>query len=322
MSNVPTISYTTSHGPPHTRREPYAQRRASRERHLQSRHQHQARDVDNNSNDNDRYDYARNPYLSHLRTRERGTYAESEVSSSSFGGTSVLSGSVVGSSSSQGYSHNGTTGMQGQGTSASPTLSRSSPGGSRDPYSHSSSPPILAPIPQRNPYPSFSLNPSSPNPNPDSNLYLQPPNPAATTTSASVSSSSIRKPRRSQHRRIDEAVDTPLRRLVRYLSVDLGAPSWAIVLLSLGLVGLVKWLVGLGGYSGESDVFRFGFPVGSLSFSEVEPNLCNLFQSSLQFVTCSTQLNLITPCFMSLISQVKEHHQDSVTSKLNGSGWI
>jgi len=260
MSNVPTISYTTSHGPSHTRREPYAQRRASRERHLQSRHQHQTRD--DHDNDNNAYDYARNPYLSHLRTRARGTYAESEVSSSSFGGTSVLSGSVVGSSSSQGYSHNGTTGMQGQGTSASPTLSRSSPGGSRDPYSHSSSPPILAPIPQRNPYPSFSLNPSSPNPNTNSNLHLQPPNPAARTTFASLSSSSIGKPRRSQHRRIDEAVDTPLRRLVRYLSVDLGAPSWAIVLLSLGLVGLVKWLIGLGGYSGEYCVFDFRLNLG------------------------------------------------------------
>lgn len=266
MSNVPTISYTTSHGPPHTRREPYAQRRASRERHLQSRTQHQTRDVYNSSNDNDGYDYARNPYLSHLRTRERGTYAESEVSSSSFGGTSVLSGSVVGSSSSQGYSHNGTTGMQGPGMTGSPTLSRSSPVGTRDPHSHSSSPPIIAPIPQRNPYPSFSLNPSSPNPNPASNLYLQPPNPSAMTASASLSSSSIGKPRRSQHRRIDEAIDTPLRRLVRYLSVDLGAPSWAIVLLSLGLVGLVKWLIGLGGHSGEYCVFRFRSQLGSPFF--------------------------------------------------------
>jgi hypothetical protein len=264
MSNVPTISYTTSHGPPHTRREPYAQRRASRERHLQSRHQHQARD--NQDNDNDGYDYARNPYLSHLRTRVRGEYAESEVSSSSFGGTSVLSGSVVGSSSSQGYSHNGATGMQGPGMTGSSTISRSSPGASRDLHSHSSSPPILAPIPQRNPYPSFSLNPSSPNPNTNSNLHLQPPNPAATTASASLSSSTLRKLRRSQHRRIDEAIDTPLRRLVRYLSVDLGAPSWAIVLLSLGLVGLVKWLVGLGGYSGEYCVFRFRSQLGSPFF--------------------------------------------------------
>jgi hypothetical protein len=116
-------------------------------------------------------------------------------------------------------------------------------------------------------------------------------------------------------------VDTPLRRLVRHLSVDLGAPSWAIVLWSLGLVGSVKWLVGLGGYSGESDVFRFGFPVGSLSSSEVKFSRGYFPQSPLETISCSAQPNLTAPCFMSLISQAKERHPDSVTSKLNGSGW-
>lgn len=249
MSNIPTISYP----PPNTaRREPYAQRRASRERQLGRGHGHVQQQTDAPLG------YTLNPYLSHLRPRPPnggtgtdGGYAESEISSSSFGGTSVLSGSLIGSNTTTTTTTTGSNlGGNGRYRGNVPTPSTSRTGASP---SHSTSPAILAPIPQRIPSSSpFPFNPQTHSPSP----YLHPPssssllNPSGTTTNPSsdpTSSASVTRTKKPRRRRIDETIDTPLRRLIRYASVDLRCPAWVIVVIGLTVIALGKWIVGMRG---------------------------------------------------------------------------
>lgn len=239
MSNIPNISYP----PPNTaRREPYAQRRASRERQLGRGHRHDQQHTDAPLG------YTQNPYLSHLRPRPTGTdggYAESEVSSSSFGGTSVLSGSLIGSNTTTTTGSNLGGNGRYRGNVPTPSISRTgtSP-------SHSTSPAILAPIPQRIPSSSpFPFNPQTHSQSPylhppSSSSFLHPSGTNTNPTSDPTSSASTARTKKPRRRRIDETIDTPLRRLIRYASVDLGCPAWVIVVIGLTVVALGKWIVG------------------------------------------------------------------------------
>ena len=241
-------------------REPYSARQARRDQQRQAELQAQqgGRGWSN--------DIGENPYLSHLRPRAAG-YAGSEVSSSSIGGTSMGGGSSIYSSSMGGnHSHTG-------GYSRSPSGSAAGPSG-RIIYtpddrrsgsatgSQSMSPPLLSPIPQRRISPnSFVLNKDDHDDHSLRSASRTQPGAGATSQKKGTSSflsippggstsqsTSSRKRRSAKSSSTD--VDSPLRRWVRYLNMELGLSSGSMIAVCLGLVALLKWLIGLGGYSG------------------------------------------------------------------------
>jgi hypothetical protein len=240
-------------------REPYSARQARRDQQRQAELQaeQEGRGWSN--------DLGENPYLSHLRPRAAG-YAGSEVSSSSIGGTSMGGGSSIYSSSIGGYhSHTGGYSRSVSGSGAGPSgriiytpddrRSGSTTG------SQSRSPPLLSPIPQRRISPnSFVLNKTDHNNDSPRSASQTGAGGGATTQKQGNSflsippggstsqSTSSRKRRPAKTSSID--VDSPLRRWVRYLNMEMRLSSGSMIAVCLGLVAGLKWLIGLGGYSG------------------------------------------------------------------------
>ena len=272
--HVAAAGGTTSAPPPVTtgstrqEREPYSARQARRDQQRQAELQTQQGGLGWSN------DLGENPYLSHLRPRGAG-YAGSEVSSSSIGGTSMGGGSSI-YSSSMGGNHSNTAGysrsVSGSGGGPSGRLiytpddrrSGSTMG------SQSRSPPLLSPIPQRRISPtSFVLNKDDHDGDHHSprsasrthsggeptqkqgkgNTFLSIP------PSGSTSQSTSSRKRRSTRSSTTD-VDSPLRRWVRYLNVEVGLSSVSMVVVCLGLVAGLKWLIGLGGYSGQSPLHK------------------------------------------------------------------
>lgn len=167
------------------------------------------------------------PHLLDLATRAR---ARSEVSSSSFG---AASGSLTGVGSSAGGDGRGTASASGPGMGGHET--------------------IVSPIPQRILSPSL-LSPSSiPTSQPPFPPSLPNPNPAQTLSKTNP---------QTRQKPTHKHPDAPIKNLIRSLSHSL--PTRWVLLVCLAFVLLIKLLVGLGGYSGQSPPVSSFFPLLSI----------------------------------------------------------
>jgi hypothetical protein len=170
-----------------------------------------------------------NPYLAHLGSPRRRGYAGSEVSTSySMTGTSSLvNGSNVGGGSGVGGVHGvGGMGVRG-GYNVQPTL--------------------LSPIPQRITSTTFSLDDEDgeqhrPQP---SEANAHPPRREVTTSTTSTSASMT-------------STNSPLRRFIRHLQTSLHMSTSNIISIITTILFTAKWIIGLGGYSGQASPPRYG----------------------------------------------------------------